>query len=144
MNNLTKILFAAGWLAVGSMAMNNVMADEMPCDGPMMHHDRMEHMHKRHLQRLHEALHLKPDQEKAWDKFADSHPDFRREQMERLPAPERLEHVIEGMEHHLKALKEFYAVLTPEQRHAFDDAVGHGYKSRHDEDERRPRDAQPH
>jgi hypothetical protein len=96
--------------------------------------ERMEKMHEKHLTTLHEKLKLTAQQETAWKKFAANKPMFDKTnrpdpaEMQKLNAPQRME---KGMEHmkametkmteHLAALKEFYAVLTPEQQKIFDE-----------------------
>ena len=104
-------------------------------DGRMgMNPERMEKMHEQHLAALHDKLKLTAQQETAWKKFAAQKPMFDMAnrpdpaEMEKLNAPQRLE---KGLEHmkameakmadHLAALKEFYAVLTPDQQKIFDD-----------------------
>jgi protein CpxP len=88
------------------------------------------------LQRLHDALHLTPDQEGAWRTFeADSAPDPMEqarqrnaaEMMPTLAAPRRVDLSIAVMRADLKtlerrgeALKAFYAALTPQQQTVFD------------------------
>ncbi len=99
-----------------------------------MHPERMEKMREQHLATLHDKLKLTAQQENAWKKFAASQPMLDKTarldpaEMEKLNAPQRLE---KGLEHmramearmteHLAALKEFYAVLTPEQQKIFDE-----------------------
>ena len=108
--------------------------------GGMMGWDsaRMEKYHEQHLAKLHDKLKLTAQQEPAWKKFAAQPPVFDGTnrpdpaEMEKLNAPQRLE---KGLEHmkameakltdHLAALKEFYAVLTPEQQKIFDDQMPH-------------------
>ena len=82
---------------------------------------------------LHDALKLTPQQESAWTTFAEKmratqppqRPDHM--QMEKMPAPERMEKMLAMMrdgEHRLSdrldATKPFYAALTPAQRAIFD------------------------
>lgn len=102
--------------------------------GMGMHPERMEKMREQHLAALHDKLKLTAQQETAWKKFAASQPIPDKSarldpaEMEKLNAPQRLE---KGLEHmramearmteHLAALKEFYAVLTPEQQKIFDE-----------------------
>lgn len=104
--------------------------------GAMMgtHPERMEKMREQHLATLHFKLKLTAQQETAWKKFAASKPILDKTarldpaEMEKLNAPQRLE---KGLEHmramearlteHLAVLKEFYAVLTPEQQKIFDE-----------------------
>lgn len=93
---------------------------------------RTEHM-KQDQQKLHAALKLKPEQEGAWQKLVDSEmPMTRRssgksEDWAKLTAPERADRMLERMKErqermttHVAALKDFYAVLTPEQQKTFD------------------------
>jgi Spy/CpxP family protein refolding chaperone len=105
--------------------------------GPMgMRPERMEKMHEQHLTKLHDRLKLTSQQETAWKKFAASEPMRGKldrpdpAEMEKLKAPQRLEKALEHMRtmetnltEHLKALKEFYAVLTPEQQKIFDEQM---------------------
>ena len=87
-----------------------------------------------HHQKLHAALKLMPEQEGAWKKLMDSEPHRTKvapgksEDWSKLTTPERADKMLERMkEHqaqqteHVAALKEFYAVLTPEQKKTFDD-----------------------
>jgi periplasmic protein CpxP/Spy len=91
------------------------------------------------LQQLHDALHLRADQEAGWDSYArtltmDPQEAARRrdfaERMPRLSAPERVDLSVQmmqadlaGMERRGAALKAFYATLSPEQQQAFDRAT---------------------
>lgn len=87
-----------------------------------------------HQQKLHATLKLTPEQEGAWKKLMDSEPHRAKvapgksEDWSKLTTPERADKMLERMkEHqaqqteHVAALKEFYAVLTPEQKKTFDD-----------------------
>ena len=102
-------------------------------EGFMEH--RGAHMAKDH-KKLHAALKLTPDQEGAWKKMMDAQQPMamamgergRADDMAKLTTPERADKMLEAMkEHqahqveHVAALKEFYAVLTPEQKKVFDD-----------------------
>ena len=103
--------------------------------------ERMEKMHEQHLATLHDKLKLTAQQESAWKKFAAvkpiADPSTRPDpaEMAKLNAPQRLE---KGLEHmrametrmteHLAALKEFYAVLTPEQQKIFDEQTPFGHR----------------
>lgn len=95
--------------------------------------ERMEKFHEQHLARLHDKLKLTPQQEGAWKKFAAQQPVLDKSmrpdaaEMDKLNAPQRLEKGIERLQavekrlsEHLAALKEFYAVLTPEQQKVMD------------------------
>ena len=110
--------------------------------GPMMGMDRehmgerMEKWHEKHQAALHDKLKLSAQQETAWKKFSAIQPMMGKmerpdpAEMEKLNAPQRLEKGLERMKavegkltEHLAALKEFYAVLTPEQQKIFDQQV---------------------
>jgi Spy/CpxP family protein refolding chaperone len=114
-----------------------LVADPQNC-GPMG--PRNKHWEHRagniemHHQKLHAALKLIPDQEGAWKKLMESEPlrakvaPGKSEDWSKLTTPERADKMLERMnEHqaqqteHVAALKEFYAVLTPEQKKTFDD-----------------------
>lgn len=97
-----------------------------------------EHFAKRTAE-LHDKLKLSAAQEPAWKayiaKVQPGEPPARpdRAELDKLTAPERMErmlaHMKEGeqrMADHIAATKEFYAVLTPEQKKIFDDAFRHG------------------
>lgn len=97
-------------------------------------HERMAERMKLNQQRLHDALKLSPEQEKAWAKFQESRPMGKMEnrpsmaEMEKLSAPERADKMLEmqrqhqeAMTKHVAALKEFYGQLTPEQKKTFDE-----------------------
>lgn len=93
--------------------------------------ERME----QHQKKLLEALKLTRDQEPAWNKFAASdgpapisRAAAKPEDWSKLSSPERADRALEMMKErqtrmgeHVVALKEFYAVLTPEQKKTFDD-----------------------
>jgi Spy/CpxP family protein refolding chaperone len=93
--------------------------------------ERMEHHHKKLL----DALKLSPDQALAWEKFIASKGSLpmsmdaaHSEDWSKLTSPERADKALEMMkEHqarmgeHIVALKEFYSVLTPEQKKTFDE-----------------------
>lgn len=83
---------------------------------------------------LHDKLKLTPEQETAWKSFHEkmkptesrNRPD--RSELASLHAPERREKMLSMMKEHenrmaerVAAVKEFYAVLTPEQQKLFDD-----------------------
>jgi Spy/CpxP family protein refolding chaperone len=120
-----KTLLMAGMMATAGVGLN-AMAGDRGCGGPMMGHERMEKMREHHQARLHEALKLSPAQEPAWQQFIASHKEGAAQQgIEKLPALQRVEQRLNLMQAHLAALREFYAVLTPEQRKAFDDAMPH-------------------
>jgi Spy/CpxP family protein refolding chaperone len=147
MNKSVKMLLAGA--AIIAMSASAFARGGEDCDymgrGPMMgmNPERMEKMHAQHLAKLHDKLKLTPQQETAWKKFAASEPMRGKldrpdpAEMEKLNAPQRLEKALEHMRtmeakmtEHLKALKEFYAVLTPEQQKTFDDQMP-GFGERH-------------
>ena len=101
-----------------------------------MNPERMEKMHEQHLATLHDKLKLTAQQEPAWKKFAAVKPMAdpanrpNPDEMAKLNAPQRMEKGLEHMKameakmtEHLAALKEFYAVLTPEQQKIFDEQM---------------------
>jgi Spy/CpxP family protein refolding chaperone len=104
---------------------------------------RAEHFAKRQAA-LHDALKLTAAQEGAWTTFVNAtkpgappaRPD--RAELANLTAPQRIEQHLAfsrertaRMEQHLAAVKSFYAVLSPEQKKTFDEAMakhgGHGH-----------------
>jgi protein CpxP len=115
-------------------------------DGPATHAgfgERMkERMEKRQAE-LHGKLNLDAAQQKAWDRYiAGMKPSARppkqdRAEMDKLPAPERMERKLAMMKvrearmaERLTAMKEFYAVLSPEQKKIFDEEFN-GRRGRH-------------
>lgn len=133
-------LVAAGFGA-GSAA---AFADKPDC-GPMgfgVHArggERMNAYMERRLSDLHGKLKLNASQENAWRSYADkmkpadmpARPD--RDELDKLPTPERMEKMqalMKDREQHMTtrvaATKEFYAVLTPEQRKIFDEQFRFG------------------
>lgn len=127
---------AAAGLGVASVS---AFANREHC-GPMGHDSaKYGAWAEKYQARLHDRLKLRPDQEAAWTAFvgkmkpvaAAGRPDW-----SALPAPERMEQMVSHMkereaqmEQRLAALKEFYAVLTPEQQKLFD--AQHGRRGRH-------------
>jgi Spy/CpxP family protein refolding chaperone len=139
MNATRKILAAltlassAAFVALPALAHpDDCMGGGMGGHGRMS--ERMGERMKQHEQRVHDALKLSPEQEKAWAKFQESqpwgkmanHPSFA--DMEKLSAPERADKMLEfqrqhqeAMTKHVAAMKEFYGQLTPEQKKIFDE-----------------------
>jgi protein CpxP len=110
--------------------------------------EKMQAMHAERIAKLHTALKLTAAQEPAWTTFvaamtpaAGTHTRPDRAAIAAMTAPERMEkHIamakarLATMEAHQAALKTFYAVLTAEQKKAFDDnAIGgaHGPQGMH-------------
>lgn len=99
------------------------------------------------LDKLHKELKLTPAQEADWKTWSakiaeakqerrEARPDFRA--LQQLPAPERLQKMIDfgkarvaALEEALAATKTFYGTLTPEQRKTFDDLVPFGTHGPH-------------
>ncbi|OWW21465.1 Spy/CpxP family protein refolding chaperone [Noviherbaspirillum denitrificans] len=96
------------------------------------------HFEKRQSE-LHDKLKLNANQESAWKAYMarikpvepQKRPD--RAEIDKLPAPERMERMYGFMQEREKhmadriaATKEFYAVLTPEQKKVFDDEFRQG------------------
>lgn len=94
------------------------------------------------MQHLHDALHLRPDQQQAWQTFqaataTDPQEAARRRSavqlMPTLTAPRRVDLSIAAMRADLQALerrgaalKSFYATLTPDQQRTFDQQTAPG------------------
>jgi Spy/CpxP family protein refolding chaperone len=110
---------------------------------------KMEKMHEQHLAKVHDKLKLTAQQEPAWKKFAANNPMADKSlrpdpaEMAKLNAPQRLEKGLEHMKameakmtEHLAALKEFYAVLTPEQQKIFDEETPHGGMHHHQHEQK--------
>ena len=110
------------------------------------HHspEKMAERFEKRQSELHDKLKLNASQEGAWKAYVDrirpaapaQRPD--RAEIEKLPAPERMERMYGFMQENQKrmadriaATKEFYAVLTPEQKKIFDEEFkpgrGHGH-----------------
>jgi protein CpxP len=86
-------------------------------------------MQHRREQRLHDLLQIKPDQETAFRTFVTAQEQGRPQggppgaERKPLTTPERLDREaqrIAQLQQRLAAVKTFYAVLTPDQRKAFD------------------------
>lgn len=134
MTKFRRNIFLIGLAAIGLgtapvLALANTGCGPMGA-GPGKFAERIE---KRQAE-LHDKLKLTPDQETAWKKFSEkmkptesrNRPD--QSELSALHAPERLERMLALMKEHesrmadrVAAVKEFYAVLTPEQQKLFDD-----------------------
>ena len=138
MNKSVKMLLAG--MAIAALSASVYAHSEDGCGygehGRMGDPARMEKYHERHLAQLHEKLKLTAQQEPAWKKFTAVNPMADKSlrpdpaEMDKLNAPQRLEQGLDRMKtmearmtEHLAALKEFYAVLTPEQQKIFDDQM---------------------
>lgn len=104
--------------------------------------ERMQHRRAEHLQLVHDALAIRPEQESAWQAFAASmtpqpgawerkgEGKGEGEDRRRLTTPERLDREVEraqagvaALQRHAAAVKALYAALTPTQQRTFDALV---------------------
>ncbi|HEX7647473.1 MAG TPA: Spy/CpxP family protein refolding chaperone [Noviherbaspirillum sp.] len=149
MTSIRKCLligFSAITLAAGACAAQAADNQQGPQGG--MHDGRFaEHMKARMEKRaaeMHDKLHLNPSQETAWNayiaKMKPANPPSRpdRAALDKMTAPERMEFMLARMKEHeqkmadrIAATKEFYAVLTPEQKKIFDDGFKGGMRHQH-------------
>ena len=138
MNTLRKsIVVAAGALGLGTTAL---AADSGTASSSGWFHwgafgshgaESVEHMAKRQAE-LHDKLRLSPAQESAWKTFADKLQATTPAKPEAAPAaamtaPERADRMVALLQAaqqraavRAQAIKEFYAVLSPEQQKIFD------------------------
>lgn len=106
--------------------------------------ERMKELFEKRQAQLHDKLKLNANQESAWNAYiakvrptdVPARPD--RSEIEKLPAPERMDRMLNFMKEGEKrmadraaATKEFYAALTPEQQKIFNDEFAAGYAGRH-------------
>lgn len=114
-----------------------------PGDGPK--NCPKERYMEEQMTQIHSELKLAPAQEADWKTWSDkvnqaradkkeARPDF--EALKKLPAPERLQKLIDAgktrdamLETVLAATKTFYATLSPEQRKTFDDLTPFGERA---------------
>lgn len=156
MNTLRKRLLI-GLMAAGLGAASFGAYADRPGCGPMGagpaafgEHGRSPEKMAAHFEKrqseLHDKLKLNASQEAAWKAYlakikpaeAPKRPD--RAEIANMPAPERMEMMLGFMQENQKrmadriaATKEFYAVLTPEQRKVFDEEFqpGRGHRRHH-------------
>lgn len=136
--NTLKPLLLASLMACSYTA----MAQDPPAAGPGKHRmekmdpAKMQAMQAKHQAAMKEKLKITADQEGAWSAFTaamNNHPNWeknradRHAEMSKLTTPERLEKrkVMRAehnaqMEKREEAVKNLYAVLTPEQKKIFD------------------------
>lgn len=133
---MTKLrnFILVGFTTAGlGLAMSAVHASPDECHRAGFNKEKfMQHMQQREA-RLHEQLKLSAAQEPAWKSFIDKVKPAagerpKPEELSGLKAPERMERMAEHMKQRearmterVAAVKEFYAVLTPEQQKVFDD-----------------------
>jgi Spy/CpxP family protein refolding chaperone len=137
----------AGFLAAPAIAAPR------DCGSATEHRDFLEHRAERLEQeqkKLHEVLKLTANQESAWKALVAAESPaakaelWNRDEWAKLSTPEREEKRLEQakahqqrLSEHLAALKDFYAVLTPEQKKTFDEfhssrrAGKHGDRPQH-------------
>lgn len=133
---LAALLVASGtaFVALPSLAHSPDGCRGMGPMGGERAQGRMGERMKQHQQRIHDALKLSPEQEKAWTKYQEAQPfgqaGMRQQAADwsKLSAPERADKMLElqrqhqeAMGKHVAAMKDFYAQLTPEQKKTFDE-----------------------
>lgn len=137
---IAGVIAGSGILAASSFAMSAGDASgEKGCAArhEQKHDARGEGMRAEHLSELKEKLKLKPEQEAAWNAFADSAQsgmrpakadrEAMRGEFEKLSTPQRLDKMLAmsdlrrtKMLERAEAIKTFYAQMTPEQQAVFD------------------------
>lgn len=124
----------AALLSCGAVAAAQAQSAPLGTPAPRMEHRAARFAEHRAAMetRLHDTLKLSATQESAWQKFTgamkpSATPAMSRESLTGLTAPERADKMVEmsrqhqaAVEQRATALKEFYAVLNPEQKRAFD------------------------
>lgn len=132
-------LGAASMAAYADRGCGSMDAGPASFGGHGMSAERMkEHFEKRQAQ-VHDKLKLNASQEAAWNAYlakvkpsdAPKRPD--RAEIEKLPTPDRMDKMLgfmkereQRMAARVAATKDFYAVLSPEQRKIFDEEFSHG------------------
>ena len=144
MTKLRKLILVGFTSAGLGLVMSAVHANADECHRAGFNKEKfMQHMQQREA-RLHQDLKLTAAQEPAWKTFtskvkpaAGERP--KHEELAGLKAPERMERMAEHMKQRearmterVAAVKEFYAVLTPEQQKVFDaNFMAHGKHAKH-------------
>lgn len=121
---------------LGGAAVVPAFAQSAPIAAPKARAEQRAARHAEHRAemhtRLHDTLKLSAAQEPAWKSFTESmqppaRPAMDRQSLAGLTAPERADKMLEFSRQHqavvekrAKALKDFYAQLSPEQKSAFD------------------------
>lgn len=122
-------------LGAGSLAVHASPGEHMSGGGRHGEmHERMKDRMEKRAADLQAKLNLNADQQKAWDAYiakmkpADRPQRPSRDEIAKLTAPERMEKMHEmarrgeqQMAARVTATRDFYAVLTPEQRKVFDE-----------------------
>ncbi|HVL74910.1 MAG TPA: Spy/CpxP family protein refolding chaperone [Noviherbaspirillum sp.] len=127
-----------GITALG-LGMGSLAVHAQPSGAPGDRQAKIERMHERMQQKTEELrakLNLTPQQEPAWNAYVAAMTPKQgerparpsREEMAKLTAPERMDRMHAMMQRaeqamavRAKATRDFYAVLTPEQRKVFDE-----------------------
>lgn len=152
-NTARAIIVSLAVLGLTAGGAAHAFRGEGGCGSGQMMSQSAEKFATARLDKLHADLKLAPDQEAAWKAWSapiqqraatmkERRPDF--EAMSKLPAPERMEKMLERMKEHEKemeaglvATRSFYATLTPEQRQVFDRFRPFGeHKGRHHQQEK--------
>jgi protein CpxP len=143
--------FGYGMLAIVLVAFASLVAMPITANADCRHDhwDKSKYSEfiKSRQSELHEKLNLSASQEAAWNDFVvKSKPDEQKtrpnwSELSKLSAPDRLDRILamkkdrlQTMESHIKAVKTFYAQLTPEQKKVFDESFlhpRHGHEWRH-------------
>jgi len=140
---VTSVLLVSslGFVAAPALAAPQDCGARGPHGESFGHHAR--HM-KQHHKKLHSLLKLTPEQEVAWKKMVDIEQPMmdkadpmKSDDWAKLTTPERADRMVERMKaHHARqveqvaAMKEFYAVLSPEQKKIFDDFHATGMRGK--------------
>jgi protein CpxP len=154
MTRQIRLLASVAAFAIAAAGASFVVAQDLPMQPAQAKHEAMMHDHMQaHARAMHDILAIRPDQEAAWQTFIASmvpphHPDMDHHgeghDADAMTTPERLDHMSAEMaEHqaafqrHADAVRRFYAVLSPEQKKAFDalggmmHGMGHGGMEHH-------------
>lgn len=132
---LTALAVGAGTFAVQA-AEGDAAGKPGSAEMHAKHREHMKERMERRAKALHDKLKLTAEQEGAWTKFAEAmKPQVppttaERARMAGMTAPERMDAMMARMKEaevrmsaRTSAVKEFYAVLTPEQQKTFDEAT---------------------
>lgn len=140
---LTSVLLASSLGFVAAPA----LAAPQDC-GPRGQHGGFSGHSAKHMEQHHKKLHsllkLTPEQEAAWKKMVDIEQPMmdkadpmKSDEWAKLTTPERADRMVERMKaHHARqveqvaAMKEFYAVLSTEQKKIFDDFHATGMRGK--------------
>ncbi|PZN69369.1 MAG: hypothetical protein DM484_29850 [Candidatus Methylumidiphilus alinenensis] len=150
LSKITIIVFAVSSLLAGRQVLaepadaSAAPGKQAPAAGEPKKCEHWKEGKEKRLETLKSDLKLTASQEAAWTEWAgkikgdrkgweEKRKDF--ESLENLPAPQRLEKMLEFSKEHiakqetvLAATKTFYAVLTPEQQQVFDKGFRFGHR----------------